>query len=121
MNTARIIKADVGDQGEVHFEPIDALPVATFQPAERTANGAIISHSESGHHHLLEGDCDVLERTSDVPEGMRMLYAILKEPTRLFQDAANPHDAFELPPGTYEFTIAREWDSFTKQARQVAD
>ena len=36
--------------------------------AERIAKGFIISHSESGHHHLLTGG-DVMERTNSVPAG----------------------------------------------------
>jgi uncharacterized phosphosugar-binding protein len=116
-----IIKTNCGDQGEIYFEPIDAIPDCQTKIAEKVAKGAIISHSESGHHHILTGDCEVLERTSDVPEGMAILYAILKEPQMLIQDAAKPHDAYELPAGIYQFTIAREWNSFTQQARRVAD
>ena len=88
--------------------------------AERAAKGWIISHSESGSHHLLTGG-DVMERTSNVPAGMQILYAILENPEALIQDAATPHGGFDLPAGIFEFRISREFDPFAEQARRVAD
>ena len=63
----------------------------------------------------------VMERTKDVPEGMKVLYALLDQPAALIQDAAAPHEGYDLPAGFYEFRIAREYDPFAEQARQVAD
>lgn len=113
-------KQIIGAQGEITIIRIDAIPadIAT-KPAERCHLGAIISHSESGHHHVLTGG-DVMERTSGVPVGMRVLYAILDTPADLVQDASVPHDGYHLPPGVYEFRCAREFD-FADQARRVAD
>jgi hypothetical protein len=110
-------------QGEIYARKIDQLPEGLEPFNERNAQGNwIISHSESGHHHLMESaGVQVLERTKDVPAGMRILYAIVAEPVKLFQDAAVPHDAHEVPPGTYEFRIAREYDPLMEQARRVAD
>lgn len=110
-------------QGEIYARKIDTLPADLVAFTERDKSGDwIIAHSESGNHHLLSGGgVDVMERTKDVPAGMRVLYAIVKEPTRLFQDATVPHEAHELPPGVYEFRIAREFDPLTEQARRVAD
>lgn len=112
----------IGQQGEVKVIKIDSLPEIT-NPAEveKNQNGAfIISHSESGHHHVIDGG-EVMERTKDVPEGMRIIYAILDEPTALIQDAGNPHGHIDLEPGNYEFRISREYDPFLQQARRVAD
>lgn len=110
-------------QGEIYARKIDTLPTELTTFTERSKTGEwVISHSESGHHHLLGAEgVDVLERTMDVPKGMRILYAIVKEPTRLYQDAATPHDAHQIEPGIYEFRIAREYDPIMEQARQVAD
>ncbi len=52
---------------------------------------------------------------------MKMLYAVLENPGQLVQDAAVPHETHNLPPGIYEFRIAREFDPFAEQARRVAD
>jgi hypothetical protein len=111
----------IANQGEIRIDRIGALPDLATKPfAEKNGKGWIISHSEQGHHHILGGDCDVIERI-DVPTGARILYAIVKEPAKLFQDAAVPHDPVSLDPGIYEFRIKREYDPFAEQARRVAD
>jgi len=110
-------------QGEIYARKIDALPEGLTEFNERNSAGDwIISHSESGHHHLL--DCEgvtVMERTENVPEGLRILYAIVDAPASLKQDAANAHEAHDMAPGIYEMRIAKEYDPFTQQARRVAD
>ena len=115
------MKQIIGAQGEITIIKIDALPAGVeTKKAERTPKGWIISHSESGHHHLLTGG-DVMERTSNVPTGMKVLYAILENPEALIQDAQAPHGGYDLAPGIYEFRCAREYDPFAEQARRVAD
>ena len=110
-------KICIGAQGEVTIYRIDALPDGLIPTSvERNSNGWIISHSEKGHHHLLTGG-EVMER----PGAMRVLYAILKEPASFVQDAPVPHEAHSLPEGLYEFRIAREYDPFADQVRQVRD
>jgi len=112
----------IAQQGEAKVYRITTLPAGmTTTAVERTASGAaIISHSESGNHHVL--DCDtVMERTDNVPAGMRVLYAIVSAPTCLRQDAAVPHQPVSLDPGIYEFRVQREFDPFSEQTRRVAD
>lgn len=114
-------KQIIGAQGEITIIKIDALPKdIQTKAAEHIAKGWIISHSESGHHHLLTGG-NVMERTSNVPAGMKILYAILENPEALVQDAQTPHGGYDLAPGLYEFRIAREFDPFAEQARRVQD
>jgi len=110
-------------QGEIYARKVNALPEGLEVFTERNKTGEwIISHSESGHHHLLGADgVEVMERTKDVPKGMRILYGIVKEPTELYQDAAVPHGKHDVDPGIYEFRIAREYDPIMEQARRVAD
>lgn len=107
-------------QGEITIIQIAQVPTVETKPAEKTDGGYIISHSESGHHHVLTGG-NVMERVTDVPPGMQILYAILDEPAELVQDAAVPHGKHALAAGVYEFRIAREFDPFAEQARRVAD
>lgn len=82
----------------------------------------IIGHSETQHDHVLRdttANVVVLDRP---PEGMRVLYAILENPTSL--DHLRDHDTHEsiaLPPGEYEFRIAREFDHYAELARQSQD
>jgi len=115
------MKRIIGAQGEITIIEIATLPdnIQT-KPAERSDKGWIIAHSKSGHHHVLTGG-DVMERTTDVPAGMQVLYALLEEPASLVQDAQTPHGSYDLPSGLYEFRIAREYDPFAEQARRVAD
>lgn len=115
-------KQIIGAQGEITIIKIDAIPAdIETKKAERTGKGWIISHSENGHHHVLTGG-QVMERTSAVPQGMQIFYAILENPASLIQDAAVPHGGYDLSaPALYEFRISREFDPFAEQARRVAD
>lgn len=113
-------KQIIGAQGEVTIIKIDRIPdgVQTTPATERNGKGQIIiSHSESGHHHVVM-DGEVLERT-DAPDGMQIFYAIF--PRALVQDAPTPHESYDLPGEFYEFRVAREYDLFAEQARRVAD
>ena len=115
------MKKIIGAQGEITIIKIDAIPKnIETRAVERTGKGWIISHSESGHHHLLTGG-DVMERTDNVPSGMAVIYALLDAPASLIQDAAVPHGGYDLAPGAYMFKIAREYDPFSEQVRRVAD
>ena len=112
----------IGQQGEAKIYRIDALPASmTTRAPERDHTGAaIISHSERGHHHVI-ADAEVLERTDNVPAGMAILYAIVKDPTCLKQNASHAHGEIALPPGIYEIRVSREFNPFLEQARRVAD
>ncbi len=114
------MKRVIGQQGEVRIIKIDEIPAVVTKQHPRAANGFIISHSESGHHHVLTGG-DVMERTEKVPAGMQIFYALLDAPEKFVQDAAAPHGSFDLPPGLYEFRVSREFDPFAEQARRVVD
>lgn len=115
------MKQVIGQQGECRIVKLDAMPKGIeTRRAEKVAKGFIISHSESGHHHLITGG-DVMERTNNVPGGMQVFYAILDKPEQFIQDAANPHGGFNLDPGVYRFDVSREFDPFAEQARRVAD
>lgn len=109
-------------QGEITvFRVNGPMPAGLIKHTELDKAGRpIISHSESGNHHILDCCVEVLEKP-DAPEGMRILYALLDKPTALIQDASDAHGSHMLEPGVIEFRIAREFDPFTEQARQVAD
>ena len=108
-------------QGEITCFSVAAMPAGLVPHAEKDRKGRpIISHSESGAHHILDGAVDVMEKP-DAPEGIRILYALLDKPTPLIQDAPDAHGSHMLAPGIVEFRIAREFDSFAEQVRRVAD
>lgn len=111
----------IAAQGEITIRRIARVPsgCTTLKPE---GGKFIIGHSETGHHHCIGtvgASVSVLDRP---PEGMRVLYAILENPTSL--DHLRDHDTHEsivLEPGAYEFRIAREFDHYAELARQSAD
>ncbi len=115
-------KETIGQQGEVAVYKIIKLPAGMqTAPVRQMADGSsIISHSESGNHHVIAG-AEIMERTDNVPAGMRILYAIVENPTSLKQDAGNPHGSIALDPGIYELRISREYNPFAEEVRLVAD
>lgn len=115
-------KTVLGAQGEITFYCAEGpMPKGLAEHTDKDRLGRpIISHSESGHHHVLDRAVTIMEDTA-APGGMRVLYALLDEPTDLLQDAGDAHDKHTLPAGLIQFRIAREFDPFTEQARRVAD
>lgn len=109
-------------QGEVRMQPIAELPKCETRPVAPKNGVIIVGESESHHHHVLDAEgVTVVERISDVPAGMRILYAIVEKPTQLRQTAGNPHGAHTIEPGKYVIPIKREFNPFLEQARRVAD
>lgn len=116
-----ITREIIGAQGEITVFRVSELPDGLVPFVDTDKRGRpIISHSESGHHHVLDRAVAVMENPNP-PAGIRILYALLDEPTQLIQDADKPHGSHMLDAGYVEFRIAREYDPFTEQARQVAD
>lgn len=107
--------------GEVNFLRITDGTVNTsgLEPVEPEGKGFIVGHSESGHHHVLEREGVTIRKGSE--QGMEILYAILKNPVRLYQDAGSPHAEQIVEPGEYIITNNVEYDPFSEQARRVAD
>jgi hypothetical protein len=109
-------------QGEVRFVPVQAFPSGETR-AVMPVNGVIIvGQSESHHHHVLDAPgVTVVERQDNVPKGMRILHAIVTQPTTLRQTAGNPHGTHVVEPGNYVIHIKREHNPFTEMARMVSD
>lgn len=112
----------VAAQGEITIiRAVRAKPDG--KPLELEGGKLIIGHSETGHHHVLEHARGVTVTVLDrVPEGMRILHAILAEPNKLIHERGHDtHETIDLPTGEYEFRIAREFDHYAELARQSAD
>ena len=86
-------------QGEVNLTLIDAMP-KDLSPFDADGDQYIIGHSESGNHHVLDRkhvDMFIGEKTS---AGMQVLYAIVKEPTKVRQlRDGSPHETIDLDAG----------------------
>lgn len=114
-------------QGEIHIRRIGDVPSDRgkapkgFHPLELENGKRIIGHSETGHHHILDGEADVFVMDRP-PEGMRILRAIVESPTPLVHlREYDTHEPIMLQPGMYEFRIGREYDPYEELARQQAD
>lgn len=106
--------------GEVNFVqvPEGKLDLSGFVEVAPDPDGRyVVGHSESGHHHVLEGEGLTLLHHP----GMDILYAILKNPADLKQNRGRPHGEQIVEPGCYVITNNQEYDPFTQQARRVAD
>lgn len=117
-----VTETALGAQGEVRIYKLDRLPPGLSRAQIEHAGGLpIISHSERGHHHVLTGDCDLLEGP-DVLPGMKVFYAILKSPGGLFQDAPEPHGEYNFAPGDIiKFEMDIDFNPFSDKARRSAD
>lgn len=104
-------------QGEITFFKVDKIPEGLIEHREVNQEGQIIiSHSESGHHHVLEKPAKVY-----VDKAMDRFFAIVDEVNALIQDVNGGHGSHKLDEGIYEFRIAREYDPFADEIRRVAD
>ena len=69
-------------QGEVRMAPITAMPDCATRPVPVTNGAFIVGESESHHHHVLDAEgVTVLERTDQMPSGMKVLYPIIEQTT----------------------------------------
>lgn len=114
-------------QGELTIRRLgDVTPTSAFPegytPMPSEGGRFIVGHSETGHHHTVAArgaEIAVMDRPL---EGMRVLYAILREPTML--EHQRPHDTHEpiaLEPGVYEIRGGRGFDPYAELARQSMD
>lgn len=111
-------------QGEIIIRRLSAskkIPSGT--PLAQENGRFIIGHSETGHHHVLaHSDGATITVLDKVPAGMRILHAILEKPNMLIHERGfDTHAPIDLPPGEYEFRIAREFDPYKELARRSAD
>lgn len=107
-------------QGEAFIRRIETRPENLAEI--KAENGKhIVAHSETGHHHVMDAGCvSLLERTKDVPEGLRILHLIVKEPTTLNHlRGTDTHEPILFDRGEYEIRLQREYTP--EGYRRVAD
>lgn len=107
-------------QGEAFIRRVEDRP-SDLSPLPPENGKHIVAHSETGHHHVMDATgVDLLERTKDVPEGLRILHLIVKEPTALEHlRSHDTHEAIMFEPGEYEVRLQREYTP--EGYRRVAD
>lgn len=108
-------------QGEITIRRIANIPTGCTE-MKPEGGQYIVGHSETGHHHVISASGAKVAVLDRPPEGMRVLYAILENPTSLVHlRDHDTHEPIQLEPGAYEFRIAREFDHYAELARQSAD
>lgn len=115
----------IAAQGEITVIRLGGVPrnkKLTGAAMKAEGGNFVIGHSETGHHHVIEAKGASVSVLDKQPEGMRVLRAILENPTSLdhLRDY-DTHDPIKLEPGLYEFRIGREFDPYQEIARRQAD
>lgn len=93
-------------QGDIYIRRVDELP----KNAERVApeNGVnIVTHSETGHHHVMEAASVTMYR---LPDSIMDCLLVVDKPTPL--NHLRPHDTHEsimFEPGVYHVRRQREY------------
>lgn len=98
--------------GELLLLPIESADMSAAEPKRNY----IASHSETGHHHVIEGDCMVLER-----EGQDTLVSISAATEITHKKTHDRHDSLPLEEGIYKLVKKKEYDPFAKAMREVWD
>lgn len=114
-------------QGEITVRRLGDVPRVRntpfgYTPMKADSGSYIVGHSETGHHHVIAAEGASVAVLDRPPEGMRVLRAILENPTALthLRDY-DTHEPIRLEPGLYEFRIGREYDPYAEIARRQAD
>lgn len=110
-------------QGDVFFVRRETLPnCAAEQPA--TNGKIVITHSETGHDHVMVLDRDTEEPNVQIFTGDDPLTAWIKvnRPTALNHlREHDTHESIMFSPGIYEIRRQEEYDPYEEMVRQVQD
>lgn len=95
-------------QGDIHFTRVRSLPKnANLVKVQPNDGQIIVTHSETGHHHVMVSDSVEMYR---LPEELYECFLVVKTPTELKH--LRPHDTHEpilFQPGTYRVRRQREY------------
>ncbi len=94
-------------QGDIFIKRIDRLPDG-LRAAKKTPEGYwYVAHSESGHHHVMEGACEVFE--SDDPTTLYLRVIEESEVVlRHLKIGEYAHRALQFTKGLFRLRIGRE-------------
>ena len=89
--------------GEVMLLPVSSIPPGSSEQV----TSCIVGHSESGHHHVLDGDREFAR----IVAASGTLYVNLDAPTRLWhQKEHDQHRDLEVPAGAWRVVRKTEFD-----------
>ncbi len=91
-------------------------PIETNIKKWKDEKNYIASHSETGHHHVVMGMCQVFAE-----QGKNIIMR-LKEETKIeHKKTHDKHKPLLVPAGDYELIRKTEYDPFVKIVREVWD
>ncbi len=93
-------------QGDIYIRRIDSLPSNTV-PVPPDNGRLIVTHSETGHHHVMEREHVTMHR---LPDSIMDCFLVVDEPTAL--EHLRPHDTHEpimFDKGIYHVRRQREY------------
>lgn len=113
-----IIGAPVA-QGDVLLIPIAGLPGTAMAAADTESGAFIVTHSETGHHHIVK-ERPTVRMFNDTMDVFRSWLVIEGEPAEL-EHLRNfdTHESLLLDPGVYE--IRRQVEYTPEGWRRAAD
>lgn len=112
----------IAAQGEIKIIRLSDDAEMMGDPLAPEADGLVIGHSETGHHHVIDREAARAFVAPVAPEGMRIMRLIVEKPTELRHlRSHDTHAPIGLSPGKYEVRIGREFDPYADLARRVAD
>lgn len=107
----RIAKHEIGTavfQGDVCLIPVVALPPAA-SPSKTEQGAYIVTHSETGHHHVVMERPGV-QMFQDQMDMMRGWLVIENAPATLEHlRSTDTHEAISFEPGVWEIRRQREY------------
>jgi hypothetical protein len=99
--------------GEIMLIPVGNIPKGKTEKH----NKFIVGHSETGHHHVLEGETFEVTETEK-----KELYFRLFKPTDLtHQKTTDKHRTLTVPAGIYKRYHDTEYDPYDKIIRNSKD
>lgn len=105
-------------QGDVMFTRVSSKPADMNKQLELEDGKLIITHSETGHHHIMNPAHVKAFQNGANP---LVLFIVVSEQTELthLRDH-HTHEAIQFEPGMYQVNRQREFDS-TVEARNVEE
>lgn len=100
-------------QGDVviHRIDVDAIP----SDAKPTQNRIVAYGEATGHHHVIEGECDVLENL------FGFVVKVAEPNTAKLVHIGNEHETIEITPGIYWIPREAQVEYDGEEERRVCD
>lgn len=109
MKLAKHILGQPIAQGDVMLIPVAALPSAGHTPVVTEKGAFIVTHSETGHHHVVM-DRPGVSMFQDTMDLFRSWLVIEGDPAPLEHlRPTDTHETVMLEPGVYEVRRQREY------------